>query len=57
MQRYVKEQIKQFQGDLCSALVLLKRFEGLKLDCLALDRRYLDIAVLFAKEVQHLKDV
>lgn len=37
-------------------LLTLKRFEALGLECLNLDRRYLDIAALLEKEIEEIKD-
>lgn len=56
MQQFVKTEMQQFHDNLCPGLLLLKRFENLKLDCLCLDRRYLDLAIWFANELQSLKD-
>lgn len=56
MQQFVKSEMLQFHDNLCPGLLLLKRFENLNLDCLCLNRRYLDVAVWFATELQTLKD-
>lgn len=37
-------------------LLMLRRFEKLQLDCLCLDRRYLDVAVMLEKEMDQIKD-
>lgn len=37
-------------------LVTLKRFARLNLECLRLDRRYLDVAALLEKEIEDIKD-
>lgn len=56
MRQHVKEQIQNFQGNLLTALLLVKRYEQLHFKCLALDRRYYEIAVKFGEEIQSLKD-
>lgn len=56
MRRHVKDQIQNFQGNLLTALLLVKRYEHLNFDCLALDRRYFEIAIKFGKDIQSLKD-
>lgn len=38
-------------------LNVLKRFEVLNLDCLCMDRRYLDVAIILEKEIENLKDM
>ncbi|XP_026846872.1 dynein heavy chain 8, axonemal [Drosophila persimilis] len=40
-----------------SVLLVLKRFEALNLECLCLDRRYLEVAEMLEKEMFLLKDV
>lgn len=40
-----------------SMLLVLQRFERLNLDCLCIDRRYLDAAVLLEKEIENIKDM
>lgn len=57
MQKHVKSEIQNYQGNLLSALKLVKRFEGLKFECLTIERRYFDVAIEFEKEMNHLKDV
>jgi dynein heavy chain, axonemal len=37
-------------------LMTMKRFERLNLECLCLDRRFLDVAVMLEKEIEDLKD-
>lgn len=37
-------------------LLVLKRFDRLGLDCLCMDRRYLDVFTVFEKELENLKD-
>lgn len=56
MREHVKDQIKNFQGNLLTAFLLLKRYEKLNFECLALDHRYFEIAVKFGKDIQSLKD-
>lgn len=36
---------------------VLKRFDVLNLDCLCMDRRYLDVAIILEKEIENLKDM
>lgn len=57
MQKHVKNEIEHFQGNLLSALKLVKRFDDLDFECLTIKRRYFDIAVKFEKEMTNLKDV
>ncbi|XP_055849438.1 dynein axonemal heavy chain 8 [Episyrphus balteatus] len=56
MQQFVKAQIAD-----CpmaeSVILILKRFEKLNLDCLCLDRRYLEVCEMLEKEMLKLKDV
>lgn len=40
-----------------SVMLVLKRFEALNLECLCLDRRYLEVAEMLEKEMFLLKDV
>ncbi|XP_046868615.1 dynein axonemal heavy chain 5-like [Drosophila willistoni] len=40
-----------------SVMLVLKRFEALSLECLCLDRRYLEVAEMLEKEMFLLKDV
>lgn len=56
MRQHVKEQTLNFQGNLLTALLLVKRYEQLNFDCLVLDHRYFEIAVKFGKEIHSLKD-
>lgn len=56
MQTFVKEQIQPIQN-VDALLLLLKRFDRLQLDCLCMDRRYLDVAIMLEKEMERLKDV
>ena len=37
-------------------LMTLKRFERLSLDCLCLDRRFLDVAMMLEKQIENIKD-
>lgn len=55
MQKFVKQSIAPIQNT-SAMLLLLKRFERLKLDCLCLDRRYLDVAIMLEKEMDQIKD-
>lgn len=56
MQQFVKQQIAD-----CpiteSVILILKRFERLNLECLCLDRRYLEVAEMLEREMFLLKDV
>lgn len=56
MQRFVKEMLYPIPTSE-SRLLIMKRFEALKLDCLCLDRRYLDIAQILEKEIEVIKDM
>lgn len=56
MRQHVKDQILNFEGNLLTALLLLKRYEQLKFECLALDRRYFEVAIKYGKNIQSLKD-
>lgn len=56
MREHVMEQIQNFQGNLLTAVLLVKRYEQLNFECLALDRRYFEIAIKFGREIQSLKD-
>lgn len=56
MQRFVKEMLFPIPTSE-SRLLIMKRFEALKLDCLCLDRRYLDIAQMLEKEIENIKDM
>lgn len=55
MQRFVKQLIMPVET-VEGKLLVLKRFERLQLDCLCLDRRYLDVFVRFQLELENLKD-
>lgn len=55
MQKFVKQLIQPVQT-VEGKLLVLKRFERLRLDCLCLDRRYLDVFVRFQVELENLKD-
>lgn len=55
MQKFVKQSMAPIQNT-SAMLLLLKRFERLQLDCLCLDRRYLDVAVMLEKEMDQIKD-
>lgn len=55
MQKFVKDKL----APCCSSdqrLAVLKQFETLNLDCLCLDRRYLDIAEVLENEIMNIKD-
>lgn len=56
MQKFVKEMLLPIPTSE-SRLLIMKRFEALKLDCLCLDRRYLDIAQMLEKEIETVKDM
>lgn len=56
MQKHVKNEIENYQGNLLSALKLVKRFEELGFECLTVNRRYFDIAIKFETEMSNLKD-
>lgn len=56
MQKFIKDKIDDCPSSE-TILLILKRFEHLHLDCLCLDRRYLDVAVIFEKELDELKDM
>lgn len=55
MQKFVKQSMAPIQNS-SAMLLLLKRFERLQLDCLCLERRYLDVAVMLEKEMEQIKD-
>lgn len=55
MQKFVKQSMAPIQNS-SAMLLLLKRFEKLQLDCLCLDRRYLDVVVLLENEMDQIKD-
>ncbi|KAG4073253.1 hypothetical protein HA402_008599 [Bradysia odoriphaga] len=55
MQKFVKQSMAPIQNT-SAMLLLLKRFEKLQLNCLCLDRRYLDVAVMLEKEMEEIKD-
>ena len=55
LQKFVKKYMENLQtADI--RLLTLKRFERLNLDCLCIDRRYLDVAVMLEKEIEEIKD-
>lgn len=56
MQVFVKEMLNPIPST-DSRLLILNRFEVLKLDCLCLDRRYLDVAQMLEKEIEDIKDM
>jgi dynein heavy chain, axonemal len=55
MEVFVKRYVEKIES-VEMRLVTLKRFEQLNLDCLCLDRRFLDVAVLLEKEIEDIKD-
>lgn len=55
MQKLVKEKIQGIPI-FDSVILVLKRFERLNLECLCMDRRYLDVAEMLEREILHLKD-
>lgn len=55
MQKLVKEKIQGIPI-FDSVVLVLKRFERLNLECLCMDRRYLDVAEMLEREILHLKD-
>lgn len=55
MQKFVKQLVQPVET-VEGKLLVLKRFERLRLDCLCLDRRYLDVFVRFQVEIENLKD-
>ncbi|XP_039952580.1 dynein heavy chain 8, axonemal [Bactrocera tryoni] len=56
MQQFVKQQIADVPIAE-SVILILQRFERLGLECLCLDRRYLEVAEMLEKEMFVLKDV
>lgn len=56
MQQFVKQQIADVPMSE-SVLLILERFERLNLECLCLDRRYLEVSEMLEKEMFLLKDV
>jgi dynein heavy chain len=55
MQKFVKDTLAPMPtAD--QRLLCLNRFEQLNLDCLCLDRRYLDAAEILEKEIAEIKD-
>lgn len=56
MQQFVKQQIADVPIAE-SVILILQRFERLGLECLCLDRRYLEVAEMLEKEMFLLKDV
>lgn len=55
MLQFVKQLVEPIQTTE-GKLLVLKRFDRLQLDCLCLDRRYLDVFTLYEKELDNLKD-
>lgn len=56
MEQFVKQLLQPIENTEAKLLVLA-RFDRLGLDCLCLDRRYLDVFVMYEKELVQLKDV
>lgn len=56
LQQFLKERLSIVPTTI-SRLLILKRYEVLNLDCLVLDRRYLDVAVQLEKEIEQVKDI
>lgn len=56
MQQFVKQQLTSVPITE-SVLLILTRFERLNLECLCLDRRYLEVAEMLEQEMFALKDV
>uniref|UniRef100_A0A1I8M6Y8 AAA+ ATPase domain-containing protein n=1 Tax=Musca domestica TaxID=7370 RepID=A0A1I8M6Y8_MUSDO len=56
MQQFVKQQLTDVPTAE-SVLLILARFERLNLECLCLDRRYLEVCEMLEKEMFQLKDV
>lgn len=56
IQKFLKKTISDIPTT-HSMLLVLQRFERLNLDCLCIDRRYLDAAVLLEKEIENIKDM
>ncbi|XP_052892579.1 dynein axonemal heavy chain 8 [Anopheles moucheti] len=56
LQKFLKNQLNN-ERTVDSSLLILKRFEKLQLDCLCIDRRYLDVAVMLENEIFQLKDI
>ncbi|XP_062548437.1 dynein axonemal heavy chain 8 [Armigeres subalbatus] len=55
LQKFTKEMLSVVPT-IESRLLMLSRFEKLQLDCLCLDRRYLDVAVMLEKQIFEIKD-
>lgn len=56
LQHFVKSEIKDLGSNVTGALLFLKRLDRLNLKCFHLERRYLDIGIVFSEELQLLKD-
>lgn len=56
MQQFVKQTVEPIETTE-GKLLVLKRFDRLQLECLCMDRRYLDVFKLFEKELVELKDM
>lgn len=55
MQKFVKQSMAPIQNA-SAMLLLLNRFERLQLNCLCLERRYLDVIIMLEKEMDDIKD-
>jgi dynein heavy chain, axonemal len=55
LQKYIKDVLKPIPT-VTSRMLVLSRYEKLQLDCLCLDRRYLDVAVMLELEIANFKD-
>lgn len=56
MQEFLKNYINEIPNS-HSMLLAMERFEKLDLDCLCMERRYLDIACQLQREIEGIKDV
>lgn len=56
MQQFVKQTVQPIETTE-GKLLVLQRFDRLQLDCLCMDRRYLDVFKLFERELVQLKDM
>lgn len=55
LQRFTKEMLSVVPT-IESRLLMLNRFEKLQLECLCLDRRYLEVAVMLERQIFEIKD-
>lgn len=56
MEQFVKQLIQPIENTEAKLLVLA-RFDRLGLDCLCMDRRYLEVFSMYERELENLKDV